>query len=173
MFASAEGHENVVELLLANGAEVDLVRKINMDFEPEPQNPKHQHRAVFFAAARGHLRIMQILLAAGAASSYIGWGAQNSLLLVAAVNGHVELTEFLAPQSTPEVSTEIAVSTIILFNLSSMSARYHGFAARVRHRSVRFKLLLDVCPIMFFISFKVPTVQLLNYCCVMVLIQPS
>jgi hypothetical protein len=81
MGAAAGGHVAVVDLLLANGADVNA-------------QAKPGHSALYFAAQSGHAGIVRELLQKGAnVDMQTKWGATP--LQVAAQQGHREVTEIL------------------------------------------------------------------------------
>eukprot|EP00959_Pyramimonas_sp_CCMP1952_P280990 5873443-Pyramimonas_sp.AAC.2 len=78
IYASLMGHVQVVETLLALGAEVNP--------------PPGKHTAVRGAGNYGHHRVVELLMAAGADVNIQSLGNRTPLM-GAAMNGHVEITK--------------------------------------------------------------------------------
>ncbi|KAL5093284.1 hypothetical protein Trisim1_011088 [Trichoderma cf. simile WF8] len=85
MVAAHEGHHDVVQLLLANGADVNVISKSGGGW-------KRSSTALEAAAMRGHLSVVQLLLANGADPKLPG---NDWALLQAAENGHAAVVQLL------------------------------------------------------------------------------
>jgi uncharacterized protein len=83
ILASEKGHTEIVSLLLAAGAAVDV------------QNKEHGNTALFLAATLGYTRIVQLLLAAKAGIEIRGFSGQDTPLTRASFEGHADVVELL------------------------------------------------------------------------------
>ena len=83
ILASENGHTEIVSLLLAAGAAVDV------------QNKEHGNTALFLAATKGYTRIVQLLLAAKAGIEIRGESGQDTPLTRASFEGHADVVELL------------------------------------------------------------------------------
>lgn len=83
LLASENGHTEVVSLLLAAGAAVDV------------QIKEHGNTALFLAATKGYTRIVQLLLAAQAGIEIRGESGQDTPLTRASFEGHADVVELL------------------------------------------------------------------------------
>ena len=83
ILASEKGHTEIVSLLLAAGAAVDV------------QNKEHGNTALFLAATLGYTRIVQQLLAAKAGIEIRGFSGQDTPLTRASFEGHADVVELL------------------------------------------------------------------------------
>jgi ankyrin repeat protein len=91
MWAAAEGHADVVALLLARGADPALSTAASTKQERRPPGGM---TALLFAARQGHLDTARALLEGGADLNQAG--ADNTTpLLIAVVNGHYDLASLL------------------------------------------------------------------------------
>ena len=81
MWAAHEGHTDIMDLLIQNGASVDI------------RKPSGE-TALWFAAQKGHLEALKILAHHGADVNVIGWEGTTALE-VARKNGHQEIIDYL------------------------------------------------------------------------------
>jgi ankyrin repeat protein len=91
MWAAAEGHADVVELLLERGADPALASMASS--KPE-RRPAGGMTALLFASRQGHLEAARALLDGGADIDQAG-ADSTSALLIAIVNGHYDLASML------------------------------------------------------------------------------
>lgn len=84
IWASKEGHTQLVKTLLAAGVEVDYC----LDSDDDGTT------ALMWAAAKGHTDIVKLLLSAGADANNAG-AYTGSALAIAARNGHTEIVKLL------------------------------------------------------------------------------
>lgn len=96
MTASVNGHKEVVELLLAKGADV------NYHFYSEPVKPYYTS-ALSLAAENGHRDVVELLLAKGANDDF-------SAMMVACRNGHRDIVELMRAKG-PTVNTKVMNGT--------------------------------------------------------------
>ena len=99
MVASREGHRDIVELLLANGA------NLHTEWFSD-------QTALGFASEEGHVEIVRLLLSNGAATPPEGQRGGETAVVLAAQEGHREIVELLLDNGAnvnPEVYAENAL----------------------------------------------------------------
>lgn len=91
MYGCAGGHENVVRVLLDNGANVE-------------DHNENGHTPLMEAASAGHVQVAKILLEHGAGINTHSNEFKESALTLACYKGHLEMVRFLLEAGADQVT---------------------------------------------------------------------
>jgi len=92
MVAAKNGYKKIVELLLENGAEINAIEGIELEFGSGES--KAGMTALIYAARGGHAEIVRLLLTKGADAG-LTTSSGESALGAAKSNGHADVVQVL------------------------------------------------------------------------------
>eukprot|EP00900_Chrysochromulina_parva_P001404 jgi/Chrpa1/11264/Chrysochromulina_OHIO_Genome00005102-RA len=117
LLASENGHTEIVSLLLAAGAAVDV------------QIKEHGNTALFLAATKGYTRIVQLLLAAKAGIEIRGESGQDTPLTRASFEGHADVVELLL-EAGANVSAPTTLTSVLWTGGNALVRAVQGYDGR-------------------------------------------